>query len=180
MIDSVSLSSKFSKIDYIDPFNSENFNISVTVEGNNFRALLDSSELIKFGMCNLVTNSCLDSSSMSHATTVGSSPLIILGEVWLNFVIKSDVFIFEANVIKDLIHDVVLARDFRQKCCSKLDFIEKVVEFSHPEDPLPFPNGFGDHLDAKVDVNCVSSVHSDYSFTIPAQSPVVVFGKLKV
>lgn len=41
VIDSVSLSSKFSKIDYIDPFNSENFNISVTVEGNNFRALLD-------------------------------------------------------------------------------------------------------------------------------------------
>lgn len=77
-------------------------------------------------------------------------------------------------------HDVFLARDFRQKCCSKLDFIEKVVEFSHPEDPLPFPDGFGDHLDAKVDVNCVSSVNSDYSFTIPAQSPVVVFGKLKV
>lgn len=60
---------------------------------------------------------------MSHVTTVGSSPLIILGEVWLNFVIKSDVFLFEANVIKDLIHDVVLARDVRQKCCSKLDFI---------------------------------------------------------
>lgn len=73
---------------------------------------------------------------MSHVTTVGSSPSIILGEVWLNFVIKSDIFLFEANVIKDLIHDHVLARDFRQKCCSKLDFIEKVVEFSHPEDPL--------------------------------------------
>lgn len=41
VIDSVSLPSKFSKIDYIDPFNSENFNISVTIEGNNFRALLD-------------------------------------------------------------------------------------------------------------------------------------------
>lgn len=69
---------------------------------------------------------------MTHVTTVGSSPLIILGEVWLNFVIKSDVSIFEANVIKDLIHDVVLARDFRQKCCSKLDFIEKVVNFPTP------------------------------------------------
>lgn len=100
--------------------------------------------------------------------------------MWLNFVINSEVFLFEAYVIKDLIHDVVLGIDFRQKCCSKLDFIENVVEFSHPEDPLPFPDGFGDHLDAKVDVNCVSSVHSDYSFAIPAQSPVVVFGKLKV
>lgn len=115
---------------------------------------------------------------MSHVTTVGSSPLIILSEVWLNFVIKSDVFLFEANVIKDLIHDVVVGRDFRQKC-SKLDFIEKVVEFSHPEDPLPFPDGFGDHLDAKVGVNCVSSIHSEYSFTIPAQSPGGCFWKIK-
>ena len=96
------------------------------------------------------------------------------------FVIESDVFLFEAYVIKDLIHDVVLGRDFRQKCRSKLAFIENIAEFSHPEDPLPFPDGFGNHLDAKVDVNCVSSLLSDYSFTISAQSPVVVFGKLKV
>ena len=41
VIDSVSLLTKFSKIDYIDPFKSENFNISVTIEGNNFRAFLD-------------------------------------------------------------------------------------------------------------------------------------------
>ena len=41
VIDSVSLPTKFSKIDYIDPFKSEIFNISVTIEGNNFRALLD-------------------------------------------------------------------------------------------------------------------------------------------
>ena len=41
----------------------------------------------------------------------------------LKFVIKSDVFLFEAYVIKDFIHDVVLGRDFRQKCYSKLDFI---------------------------------------------------------
>ena len=38
MTDSVSLPTKFSKIDYIDPFKSENFNISVRIEGNNFRA----------------------------------------------------------------------------------------------------------------------------------------------
>lgn len=98
----------------------------------------------------------------------------------LKFVIKSDVFLFEASVIKDFIHDVVLGRDFRQKCYSKLDFIETIAKFSHPEDPLSFPAGSGNHLDAKVDVNCVSSVHFDYSFTIPAQSPVVVFEKLKV
>lgn len=41
VIDSVSLPTRFSKIDYMHPFKSENFNISVTIEGNNFRALLD-------------------------------------------------------------------------------------------------------------------------------------------
>ena len=61
----------------------------------------------------------------------------------LNFV-KSDVFRFEAYVIKDLTHDVVLGRDFLQEYCLKLDFIENTAEFSHPEDPLPFPDGFGD------------------------------------
>lgn len=51
VIDSVSLPSKFSKIDYIDPFNSENFNISVTIEGNNFRALLDTGAAVTAVSC---------------------------------------------------------------------------------------------------------------------------------
>ena len=50
----------------------------------------------------------------------------------LNFVMKSDVFLFEAYVIKDLIQDVVLGRDFRQKCCSRLDFIENTVKGLNP------------------------------------------------
>ena len=36
-------------------------------------------------------NCCLDSSSTSCVTTVSGSPLSVLGKVWLNFVIKSDV-----------------------------------------------------------------------------------------
>ena len=40
VIDRVSLPAKPSKIDYIDPFKSENFNISITIEGKNFRPLL--------------------------------------------------------------------------------------------------------------------------------------------
>ena len=70
-------------------------------------------------------------------STVSGSPPSVLGKVWLNFVIKSDVFPFEAYVIKDLTHDVVLGRDFLQKYCSRIDFMENVIEFSHPEDPLP-------------------------------------------
>ena len=41
VIDRVSLPAKPSKTDYIDPFKSENFNIFITIERKNFRALLD-------------------------------------------------------------------------------------------------------------------------------------------
>ena len=44
--------------------------------------------------------------------TVIGSPLSVLGKVWLNFAIKSDVFPFEAYVIKNLTQGVVLGRDF--------------------------------------------------------------------
>ena len=43
---------------------------------------------------------------------------------------------------------------------------------------LPFVDSFGDDLDAEVFDNCILSVHSDNSFTIPAQSEVVVIGRL--
>ena len=75
-------------------------------------------------------------------------------------------------------HGVVLGRDFLQKYCSIINFMENVIEFSHPEDPLPFADSFGDDLDAEVFDNCILSVHADNSFTIPAQSEVVVVGRL--
>ena len=56
--------------------------------------------------------------------------------------------------------------------------MENVIEFSHPEDPLPFADSFDDDLDAEVFDNCILSVHADNSFTIPAQSEVVVVGRL--
>ena len=56
--------------------------------------------------------------------------------------------------------------------------MENIIEFSHPEDPLPFADSFGDDLDADVFDHCILSVHADNSFTIPAQSEVVVVGRL--
>ena len=46
--------------------------------------------------------------------------------------------------------------------------MENIIEFSHPEDPLPFAGSFGIDLDAEGFDNCVLSVHADNSFTIPA------------
>ena len=43
---------------------------------------------------------------------------------------------------------------------------------------FPFADNFGDDLDAEVFDNCILSVHADNSFTIPAQSEVVVVGRL--
>ena len=31
--------------------------------------------------------------------------------------------------------------------------MENIIEFSHPEDPLPFADSFGDDLDAEVLIN---------------------------
>ena len=56
--------------------------------------------------------------------------------------------------------------------------MENIIEFSHPEDPLPFADSFGYDLDAEVFDQCILSVHADNSFTIPAQSEVVVIGRL--
>ena len=82
-------------------------------------------------------------------------------------------FLFKP-VIKDLAHDVFSGRDFFQKYCSRIDFVELC---SLPEDPLQFPDGFDVHLNSEVNVNCLSSVLTDYSFSIPAESEVVVFGE---
>ena len=182
--DRVSLPATSSKIDSIHPFDSDNFYVSVTIKGNSYRALLDTGAAVTAISSQVWDkylshkNFCLDSSSTSCVTTISGSPLSVLGKVWLNFVIKSDVFPFEAYVIKDLTHDVVLGRDFLQKYCSRIDFMENIIEFSHPEDPLPFADCFGDDLDAEVSDNYILSVHADNSFTIPAQSEVVVIGRL--
>ena len=147
--DRVSSPATSCKLDSIHPFQRDNFNVTVTIEGNSYHALLDTGAAVTAISSQVWDkylshkNCCLDSSSTSCVTTVSGSPLNVLGKVWLNFVIKSDVFPFEAYVIKDLTHDVVLGRDFLQKYCSRIDFMDNIIEFSHPEDPLPFYPFYG-------------------------------------
>ena len=182
--DSVSLPASSCRLDSIYPFKGDSFDISVTIEDFKFPALIDTGAAVTAISSQVWDkylshkNCCLDSSSTSRATSVRGSPLSVLGKVWLNFVIKSDVFPFEAYFIKDLTHSVVLGRDFLQKYCSIINFMENVIEFSHPEDPLPFADSFGDDLDAEVFDNCILSVHADNSFAILALSEVVVVGRL--
>ena len=71
----------------------------------------------------------------------------------------------------------VLGRDFFQKYCSIIDFMKNIIEFFHPEDPLPSADSFGDDLDAAGFESCILSVYADNSFTLPAQSEVVVVGR---
>ena len=92
--DRVSLPATSSKIDSIHPFQRDNFNVSVTIKGNSYHALLDTGAAVTAISSQVWDkylshkNCCLDSSSTSCVTTVSSSPLSVLGKVWLNFVIK--------------------------------------------------------------------------------------------
>ena len=181
--DSVSFPANSCRLDSVYPFKGDSFDISVTIEDFKFPALIDTGAAVTAISSKVWDkyldhkNCCLDPSSTTRVTSV-SSPLSVLGKVWLNFVIKSDVFPFEAHVIKDLTHDVVLGRDFLQKYRLIINFMENIIEFSHPEDPLPFAGSFGIDLDAEGFDNCVLSVHADNSFTILAHSEVVVTGRL--
>ena len=78
-------------------FESDSFDVRVTTKGNSYRALLDTEAAVT-AICSQVWDKylshqkcCLDSSSISCVATVSGSPLSVLGKVWLNFVIKSDV-----------------------------------------------------------------------------------------
>ena len=106
MTDRVSFRAISSKIDSIHPFESDNFNVSVTIKGNSYRALLDTGAAVTAISLQVWDkylshkNCCLDSSSTSCVTTVSGSPLSVLGKVWLNFVVKSDVFLLKPMVSK--------------------------------------------------------------------------------
>ena len=141
--DPVSLPANSCRLDSIYPFKGESFDISVTIEDFKFPALIDTGAAVTAISSQVWDkylshkNCCLDSSSTSRVTSVRGSPLSVLGKVWLNFVIKSDVFPFEAYVIKDLTHDVVLGRDFLHKYCSIINFMQNIIEFSTPRIPSP-------------------------------------------
>ena len=99
----------------------------------------------------------------------------------MQFVIESEVFLFESHVIEDLTYDVILGRDFLQKFCSKIDFEKGIVKFSPEENPLPFCNAETFNLDDDVvnnDVSLVCSVHADFSFVIPPETEVVIPARL--
>ena len=158
--DSVSFPANSCRLDSVYPFKGDSFDISVTIEDFKFPALIDTRAAVTEISSKVWDkylghkNCCLHPSSTTRVTSV-SFPLSVLGKVWLNFVIKSDVFPFEAHVIKDLTHDVVLGRDFLQKYRLIINFMENIIEFSHPEDPLPFAGSFGIDLDAEGFDNCV-------------------------
>ena len=106
MTDRVSFRAISSKIDSIHPFESDNFNVSVTIKGNSYRALLDTGAAVTAISLQVWEkylshkNCFLDSSSTSCVTIVSGSPLSVLGKVWLNFVVKSDVFLLKPMVSK--------------------------------------------------------------------------------
>ena len=85
----------------------------------------------------------------------------------------------KAHVIEGLTFDFIIGRDFPQGFCSGIDFMNNVVEFVHADDPLPFDFiHLGDDPDVD-DLEFVTCMHGDCSFTIPPRCERVLSGKLK-
>ena len=59
----------------------------------------------------------LNVSSSGNVTSVNGCPLNTLGKTLMRFVIEDEVFPFEAHVIEDLAHEVIIGRDFLQEVC---------------------------------------------------------------
>ena len=83
--DRVSLPATSSKIDYIHPFEHDNFNVSVTIKGNSYHALLDTGAAVTaissqvWDKYRRHKHCCLDSSSTSCLMTLSGSPFSVLG-----------------------------------------------------------------------------------------------------
>ena len=97
----------------------------------------------------------------------------------MSFDIDAESFPVKAHVIEGLAFDVIIGRDFLREFCSRIDFVDNIVEFVHTDVPLPFDlSRLGD--DPNVDGSeFVSSVHADFSVTIPPRCEKIVLGKLK-
>ena len=142
-----------------------------SIEGYEFRCLVDTGAAITAVSANVwnkyLRHVCpsLDDSALENITSVNGGILKTLGKTMMHFVIQSEVFPFEAYVIKNLTYDVILGRDFLHKFSSKIDFKKGRIKFLSEEDPLPF-HGMGDTVSNNYtvsddnDFNC--SVHADF------------------
>ena len=116
--------------------------IPISIESYEFRCLVDTGAVITAVSAN-VWNKCLrhvcpslDDSDLENITSVNGGVLETLEKTMMHFVIQSEVFPFEAYVIKKLTYDVILGRDFIQKFSSKINFEKGRIKFVSS---LPFP-----------------------------------------
>ena len=139
-----SLPANSCRLDSIYPFKSDSFDLCVTIEDFKYPALIDTGAAVTAFNSKVWdkylsrTDCCLDSPSSTCLTSVSGSPLVTLGKVCLNFVIDSNGFPFEAYVIEDLIHDVVLGRDFLQETVPELILYVTLLIFPATRTPSHF------------------------------------------
>ena len=166
------------------PFLADGSTVPISIEGFEFRCLVDTGAAITAVSANVWNNflrHVCPSLGDSGLENITSDILNTLGKTVMQFVIQSEIFPFEAYVIGNLTYDVILGRDFLQKFGSKIDFEKGMIEFVSEVDPLPFCNMEGTVSDDYVvsgntDLDC--SVHADFSVVIPPQSEVVVSARL--
>ena len=161
----------------------DDFAVSVGVANFKFQALLDTGAAISAVSARIWREYLIDIHpnlnlpACGAVTTVDGCELVTLGTPVLSF--DSESSPAKPHVIEGLAFDVIIRKDFLREFCSRIDFVGNIVEFVHGDDPLPFDvSRLGD--DPDVDGSeFVSSVHADFTFTIPPHPEKIVLGKLK-
>ena len=163
----------------------DDFTVSVGVANFKFQALLDTGAAVSAVSARIWREYLVDihpnlnPPARGAVATVNGCELVTLGTLVLSFDIDAESFPAKADVIEGLAFDVIIGRDFLQEFCSRIDFVDNVVEFVHVDDPLPFDLSRLDDDPDVDDSEFVSSVHADFSFTIPPHSEKIILGKLK-
>ena len=100
------------------PFLADGSTVPIGIEGFEFRCLVDTGAAVTAVSANVwnkfLRHVCptLDNSELENITSVNGGILNTLGKTLIQFVIQSEVFPFEAYVIRNLTYDVILGRDF--------------------------------------------------------------------
>ena len=99
--------------------------------------------------------------------------MTVRGMVLIPLAIDGRIFTDKVFVVDDLLHNVILGKDFLERYKSKIDLEHHTL---HLQDDLPFEGFTSSEFDSLQDNTC--SVHALYCYILPPNSEKIICGKL--